>query len=135
MYRETNPLCQQFAQILGGGNVQMVNGVCVVFRTRPLHVTIAGRPSRSPATLTQLFTFESVDPQGRALCLGETILMEEELNPFIAKLVEHRINIAHIYSKWLYIHPPLMMILFQSVDHPLHFAQKVRDALSVLRNP
>lgn len=135
MYGEINQLCQKFAQILGGGNVQMIGGVCVVFRTRPLQVTIAGRPSRSPATLTQLFTFEALDAQGRALCLGETILMEEELNPFIAKLVQHEISIAHIYSKWLYIHPPLMMILFQSVDQPLHFAHKVRDAISVLRNP
>lgn len=66
-------------------------------RARKFPVNIMGRPSRSAATVPQMFTYESLDQSGRGLCLGETVILPED------------------------------------IDHPLTFAHKVRDALTVLR--
>ncbi|MFO1443848.1 DUF1259 domain-containing protein [Bacillus sp. Bva_UNVM-123] len=72
-------LCQEFARILGGAGSLDENGVCLVQKFRTLDFTILGRPSKSPLVIPQFFSFEDVDRNGRALNLGETVLLQQVL--------------------------------------------------------
>ncbi|MBC2581919.1 DUF1259 domain-containing protein [Clostridium sp. DJ247] len=127
-------LCQEFADILGAEIISNQNGVCVVGFNRNLNVTILGRRSRSSLTLGALFSFESMDIKGRTLNLGETVILQSELNEFIDALRSHDIIVTAFHNHWLFEEPRLMYIHFESIDKPLAFARKVADALTVLRS-
>jgi hypothetical protein len=130
--QQPGPLCRRFARILGA-TPEIVNGVCVATRIRNLNVTIMGRRSRSPLTLAALFSFESLDRQGRALNLGETVILQEEINPFISALRRRGITVTALHNHWLFDQPRTFYIHFQSVENPIVFARKVAEAFRVLR--
>lgn len=69
---------------------------------------------------------------GRALCSGETVILQEEINPFISVLRQHGIIVTAVHNHWLFEKPWLMSMHWESIDKPLSFAKKVRDALSEL---
>jgi hypothetical protein len=69
---------------------------------------------------------------GQALCSGETVILQTEINPFITRLREHGIIVTAVHNHWLFDQPRLMFMHFESIDQPLSFARKVKDALSVL---
>lgn len=124
-------LCRNFARILGGSE-SIVNGVCLVQRFRDIPFTILGRRTNSPLVNPQFFTFEDVDRQGNALNLGETVLLQEEVNPFLEELRERDIIVTAIHNHWLFEEPRAMYMHFESIEPPLDFARKVRKALRVL---
>jgi hypothetical protein len=126
-----DPLCNQFGAVFGI-TPQIINGVCTVMTARQFPVHIMGRPSKSAATVPQMYTFESIDRNGMALCLGETVILPDEINPVISKLRQHGIMITALHNHWLYNQPQIMYLHFQSIDNPISFAHKVRDATSVL---
>lgn len=74
-------LCQEFARILGGSGSLDDNGVCLVQKFRNIDFTILGRKTKSPLVNPQFFSFENIDQQGNALNLGETVLLQKEVNP------------------------------------------------------
>ncbi|WP_429845094.1 DUF1259 domain-containing protein [Brevibacillus sp. FIR094] len=112
------PLCKQFGDILEI-SPQIINGLCTLMTVRNIPVTILGRPSRSALTIPMMFSFESVDQNGKALCLGETVIL-----PLVTALHNH----------WLFNNPGIMFIHFESIDEPVQFAYKVRHAISVLKH-
>lgn len=124
-------LCGNFARILGGSE-SIVNGVCLVQRFRDIPFEILGRRTNSPLVNPQFFTFEDVDRQGNALNLGETVLLQEEVNPFLEELRERNIIVTALHNHWLFEEPRAMYMHFQSIEPPLDFARKVRKALRVL---
>ncbi len=77
-----NQLCQLFANIVGG-SPSIVNGACLIQKFRKIPVTILGRRSRSPLVLPTFFSFESLDRKGRALNLGETVILQERSIPLL----------------------------------------------------
>lgn len=87
----------------------------------------------TPLALAALFSFESPDNQGRTLNLGETVILQEEINRFISILRENGILVTAPHNHWLFDEPRLMYIHFESIDRPLNFARKVAEALEVLR--
>ncbi|WP_216831494.1 DUF1259 domain-containing protein [Alkalihalobacterium elongatum] len=123
-------LCQQFGQILNE-KPKINNGVCSVEIERNLNVTIQGRPSRSE--LHAEISFESLDYEGNALNLGETVILEEEIPAFTNILVRNGITISALHNHWLFTEPNILYIHFQSVEPPLNFARKVAEAIKVLR--
>lgn len=126
------PLCSRFANILGG-SAEIVNGVCTVTRIRNnLKPIIQGKKTRSALSLAALFSFEDVDSRGRALNLGETVILQEEINPFISALRARHIEVTALHNHWLFDNPRLMYIHFKSVEPPLIFAKKVAEAFEVL---
>jgi hypothetical protein len=127
-----NGLCSQFARIVGG-SPSVINGVCFIQRFRNIPVTILGRRSRSPLVLPTFFSFESIDRQGRALNLGETVILQREINPFISALRKQGILVTALHNHWLFENPRLFYIHFESVENPLVFARKAARALRVLR--
>ncbi|MFS0574557.1 DUF1259 domain-containing protein [Sporosarcina sp. 179-K 3D1 HS] len=131
---DLNPsdLCNEFARILGS-TPGVINGVCTATRSRTnLHPVVLGRNADSFMFVPQAFSFEDIDSDGRGLCLGETVLLQEEVNPFMSKLREHGIIVTAVHNHWLFDSPRLMYMHFESIDRPLSFARKVRDAMKVL---
>lgn len=85
------------------------------------------------ARTTYLFSFESIDRQGRALNLGETVILQSEINPFISALRKQKILVTALHNHWLFEKPRLMYIHFESIENPITFARKVQQALKVLK--
>jgi len=131
---QAEELCEEFHRILGGMHT-FENGICMIMRSRTnIMPEILGRRTRSFLAIPQMFTFESLTLSGRALCSGETVILQEEINPFISKLREHNIIVTAFHNHWLFENPRLMYIHFEKIDNPVRFALAVRDALQVLTN-
>lgn len=126
-------LCQEFARILGGQGSLDENGVCLVQKFRTIRFKILGRPTRSPLVTPQFFTFEDLDSKGRALNLGETVLLQEEVNPLLTELRKRDIKVMAVHNHWLFEEPRAMYMHFESLEPPLDFARKVREAFRVLK--
>ncbi|WP_019244416.1 DUF1259 domain-containing protein [Bacillus massilioanorexius] len=127
-------LCQEFARILDGTGSLDANGVCLVQRFRNIDFEILGRETRSPLVNPQFFSFEDVDSNGNALNLGETVLLQSEINPLLTELRRFDLTVTAIHNHWLFDEPRAMYMHFESVEPPLQFARKVRAAFRVLRN-
>lgn len=126
-------LCNEFARILGAEILTSSKDLCVVTFLRDIDARILGRPTNSPLALAALFSFESKDSCGKTLNLGETVILQNEINDFISILRKHNILVTALHNHWLFDNPRLMYIHFESIDEPLDFARKVADALRVLR--
>ncbi|WP_039834565.1 DUF1259 domain-containing protein [Paenibacillus sonchi] len=129
-----SPLCRQFAEIFGG-EAQVVNGVCVATKLRTnIKVRILGRRSKGLFTLPFGISFESVGKDGRALCLGESVILTREINPFISELRKAGIKITALHNHWLFTNPNIWYIHWEAVQKPLVFARNVRNASRALTN-
>lgn len=129
---EPSRLCEEFAQILDS-TPGVINGICIASRSRTnIHPIVLGRPAESFMFLPQAFSFENMDRRGRALCLGETVILQEEINPFMSALREQDIIVTAVHNHWLFDKPRLMYMHFESIEEPLTFARKVRNAMKVL---
>ncbi|MFL0196604.1 DUF1259 domain-containing protein [Clostridium sp. WILCCON 0269] len=127
-----NTLCEQFANILGGKVIGSKVGGCIVERPRNnLRITISGRPVST--VITAKFSYESMDISGRTLNLGETVVLESEINKFINVLRKNEIDIAALHNHWIYDNPKILYVHFQSTENPLDFARKVAEAFKVLK--
>ncbi|MCM3712032.1 DUF1259 domain-containing protein [Sporosarcina luteola] len=131
-YVSRKDLCGEFGRILGGSS-SIVNGVCLVQRFRDIPFSILGRRTNSPLVNPQFFTFEDLDRRGNALNLGETVLLQEEVNPLLTELRKRDIIVTAIHNHWLFEQPRAMYMHFESVEPPLDFARKVREAFRVLK--
>ncbi|OCA81654.1 hypothetical protein A8F94_22590 [Bacillus sp. FJAT-27225] len=127
-----NQLCEEFARILNS-TPSIINGVCTATRSRTnIHPVVLGRRAESFMFVPQAFSFENMDNQGRALCLGETVILQEEVNPFMTRLRENGIIVTALHNHFLFEEPRLMFMHFESIEEPLTFARKVRFAMEVL---
>ncbi|MFS0558639.1 DUF1259 domain-containing protein [Brevibacillus sp. 179-C9.2 HS] len=127
-----SPLCRRFSAILNA-QATVINGVCTAQTLRTnIRATILGRRSNSALTIPQFHSFESIRANGTALCLGETVILTREINPFISRLRSHGIKITALHNHWLFTNPNLWYIHYEKIERPLVFARAVRDAQSVL---
>lgn len=125
-------LCNQFARILGGEHEIDPGPVCFVSRARRLRATILGRRTTSPLVRYQLFSFESLDRSGRALCLGETAVFQNQANRLIRNLQRNGITVTALHNHWLNESPRLMYIHWESIDNPIEFARKTKRSIAFL---
>jgi len=86
--------------------------------------------ARSFLTIPEAFSFESMDSAGRALCLGETVILQSAIQKFISVLRKHGIKVTALHNHWLFEHPRLMYVHFEAINKPLVFARHVREALN-----
>ncbi|MEW9669967.1 DUF1259 domain-containing protein [Ammoniphilus sp. 3BR4] len=127
-------LCRRFGEIFGG-EAQVVNGVCVATKLRTnINVNIMGRRSQGLFTLPFGISFESMGADGRALCLGESVILTQEINPFISRLRRAGIQVSALHNHWLSTNPNIWYIHWQAIQEPLVFARNVRRASRVLTN-
>jgi len=124
--------CNRFSRILGGTHTAR-NGICTVMKSRTnIRPLVLGRRGKSFLLVPQMFTFESMTRDGRALCSGETVVLQSEINPLMSRLRRHGIIVTATHNHWLFDKPRLMFMHWESVDDPVAFARKTKDALSVL---
>ncbi|AOZ91159.1 DUF1259 domain-containing protein [Paenibacillus crassostreae] len=127
-----SPQCRQFAEIFGG-EAQVINGVCVATKLRTnIRVNILNRRSKGLFTIPFGISYESVSADGRALCLGETVILTSEINPFISRLRRAGIKVTSLHNHWLFTNPNIWYIHWEAIQRPLVFARNVRNASSVL---
>lgn len=125
-------LCDQFARILGGEHEIDPGPVCFVSRSRRFNAKILGRRTTSPLVRYQLFSFESLDASGRALCLGETAVFQNQANRLIRNLQRNGIKVTALHNHWLNENPRLMYIHWESIDEPVAFARKTKASIAFL---
>ncbi|KOR89205.1 DUF1259 domain-containing protein [Paenibacillus solani] len=125
-------LCAQFARILGGESEIEEGPVCFVTRMTNLRETILGRRTRSPLVQMQMFSFESLDKSGRALCLGETAVHQNQVNRLISNLRKRGIKVTAVHNHWLKEQPRLMYMHWESVNNPVAFARKTKESIAFL---
>ncbi|MTT31429.1 DUF1259 domain-containing protein [Terrilactibacillus sp. BCM23-1] len=102
--------CQRLADIIGG-MVISATPVCVVMRLRDINATILGRRTRSPLALPFMLSFEN-----NGLNLGETVLLQKEVNPMIDALRRRGIIVTAFHNHWLFEKPRLMYMHWENVD-------------------
>jgi len=125
-------LCNQFAAILGGEHEIDPGPVCFVSRARKFRATILGRRTTSPLVRYQLFSFESLDRSGRALCLGETAVFQNQANRLIRNLQRHGITVTALHNHWLKEQPRLMYIHWEAIQNPIVFARNTKASIAFL---
>ncbi|ACX62612.1 DUF1259 domain-containing protein [Paenibacillus sp. FSL H8-0457] len=125
-------LCNQFGRILGGESEIEEGPVCFVTRMTNLRETILGRRTRSPLVQMQMFSFESLDQSGRALCLGETAVHQNQVNRLMSNLRKRGIKVTALHNHWLKEQPRLMYMHWESIDNPVAFARKTKESIAFL---
>ncbi|MBT2764454.1 DUF1259 domain-containing protein [Paenibacillus sp. FSL W8-0187] len=125
-------LCTQFARILGGQSEIEEGPVCFVTRMTNLRESILGRRTRSPLVQMQMFSFESLDKSGRALCLGETAVHQNQVNRLMSNLRKRGIKVTAVHNHWLKEQPRLMYMHWESIDNPVAFARKTKESIAFL---
>lgn len=111
------------------------NGVCTISVQRSIQATIIEQPTRSALALNALFSFENVDRNGNALCLGETVLRANEVNPFMTALRRAGITVTALHNHWLFEQPRLMFMHWQAFMNPETFARASAAAFSSVGGP
>ena len=113
--------CQKLADIIGG-EVITAAPVCVVQRLRNIKATILGRRTRSPLALPFALSFEN-NIGGKTLNLGETVILQREINPFLSALRRRGITVTAVHNHWLFEEPRLMYMHWENVGDPFEFAR------------
>ncbi|EJL23918.1 DUF1259 domain-containing protein [Brevibacillus sp. BC25] len=125
-------LCTRFGRILGGES-EIENGpVCFVMRLANLRETILGRRTLSPLVRAQMFSFESLDRSGRALCLGETAVHQNQVNRLMSNLRKRGIKVTALHNHWLKENPRLMYMHWEAIENPIVFARKTKESIAFL---
>jgi len=125
-------LCTQFGKILGGESEVDEGPVCFVMRMTNLRAEILGRRTRSPLVQMQMFSFESLDKSGRALCLGETAVHQNQVNRLVSNLRKRGIKVTALHNHWLNETPRLMYLHWESIENPIVFAKKTKESIAFL---
>lgn len=118
--------CQRLADIIGG-EVITAAPVCVVQRLRDIKASILGRRTRSPLALPFALSFEN-NVGGSTLNLGETVILQEEINPFLTALRERGLIVTAVHNHWLFDKPRLMYMHWENTGNPFKFARDSFEA-------
>jgi Domain of Unknown Function (DUF1259) len=111
-------ICDKLADIIGGVVIQS-SPVCVVMRLRNIRASILGRQTRSPLALPFMLSFEN-----NGLNLGESVLLQKEVNPMINALRKRGIIVTAFHNHWLFEDPRLMYLHWENVGmSPMEFAK------------
>lgn len=115
--------CQQLADIIGG-MVVTSTPVCVVQRLRDIDATILGLRTQSPLALPFALSFEN-----NGLNLGESVVLQKEINPFLTELRKRGLIVTAVHNHWLFDNPRLMYMHWENAeDDPSDFATKSFEA-------
>lgn len=120
--------CQKLADIIGGEVVQ-ATPVCVVMRLRDVGASILGRRTLSPLAIPFMLSFEK-----NGLNLGETVLLQKEVNPMLDALRKRGLIVTAFHNHWLFEEPRLMYMHWENVGmDPAGFARRSFEAAKEAR--
>src|SRR3954464_11092533 len=95
--------------------------VCVVMHLRNIRATILDRRTRSTLARPFALSFEN-NRKGRTLNLGETVILQKEINPFLSTLRRRGITVTVVHNHWLFDKARLMYMHWENVGDPFEFA-------------
>ena len=81
---------------------------------------------------TSTFSFESLDPSEVALCLGETATTQDQTDQLISQLLRFGFKVSAFHNHWLDDNPHLIYVHWESVEDPIAFARKTKNAIAFL---
>lgn len=117
--------CRKLADIIGG-DVITSDPVCVVQRLRDIDAKILGRRTQSPLALPFALSFEN--HSRNTLNLGETVILQKEINPFLTELRKRGLIVTAVHNHWLFDEPRLMYMHWENTGDPFDFARKSFEA-------
>jgi uncharacterized protein DUF1259 len=122
------------AQALGRSGAQMPGGVYRVGLGRSdLKVTLDGVEIKPPLALGSYLAFQKMG--GKGMVMGDLVLLHEEVNPVMRKLIDGGIEITALHNHLLRSSPATMYMHFLGRGDPAKLAAVLRAALAESGTP
>ena len=122
------------AKALGRKGAEMPGGVYRVGLGRSdLKVTLDGVQVRPTLALGSYLAFQKMGSE--AMVMGDLVLLHEEVNPVMKKLVDGGIEITALHNHVLRSSPATMYMHFSGHGDPVKLAATLREALSESKTP
>jgi Domain of Unknown Function (DUF1259) len=103
------------------------------FPRTDLTVTLDGVPIRPALALGGWTAFKPV--HGRAMVMGDLVLLETEINPVMAKLIENGIDITAVHNHVLRANPATFYMHISGHGDPVKLATAIRAGLVESKTP
>src|SRR5438128_9279527 len=122
------------AKAIGRAGTEMPGGVYRVGIGRSdLKVTLDGVQIKPPLALGSYLAFRKTGGDG--MVMGDLVLLHEEVNPVMKKLVEGGIEVTALHNHLLRSSPAIMYMHFSGHGDPVKLATALREALSASKTP
>ena len=122
------------AKAIGRPGTEMPGGVYRVGIGRSdLTVTLDGVQIKPALALGSYLAFQKTGKE--AMVMGDLVLLQEEVNPVMKKLIESGIEITAIHNHLLRATPTVMYMHYQGHGDAAHLATAVRNALQESKTP
>jgi hypothetical protein len=122
------------AKALGRSGTELPGGVYRVGLGRSdLKVTLDGVQVRPTLALGSYLAFQKMG--GDAMVMGDLVLLHEEVNPVMKKLIEGGIEITALHNHLLRSSPATMYMHFLGHGDPVKLATALRTALAESKTP
>src|SRR5881275_767388 len=122
------------AKAIGRSGTEMPGGVYRVGIGRSdLTVMVDGVQIKPPLALGSYLAFHKAGKE--AMVMGDLVLLQEEVNPVMRKLIEQGIEITAIHNHLLRATPPVMYMHYQGHGDAAKLAGAVRSALQESKTP
>src|SRR5437667_5866955 len=122
------------AKAIGRSGTEMPGGVYRVGIGRSdLTVTLDGVQIKPPLALGSYLAFQKSGKE--AMVMGDLVLLQEEVNPVMKKLIEQGIQITAIHNHLLRATPQVMYMHYQGHGDAAKLAAAVRSALEESKTP
>lgn len=122
------------AQALGRSGAQLPGGIYRVGLGRSdLKVTLDGVQIKPTLALGSYLAFQKMGSMG--MVMGDLVLLHEEVNPVMKKLVEGGIEITALHNHLLRSSPATMYMHFLGRGDPVELAAALRTALAESKTP
>jgi hypothetical protein len=103
------------------------------FPRTDLNVTLDGVAIKPALALGGWVAFKPM--QGNALVMGDLVLLETEINPVMANMIENGIDITAVHNHLLRANPATLYMHVGGHGDPIKLATAIHDALSVSKTP
>src|SRR5882672_5652868 len=122
------------AKAIGRAGTEMPGGVYRVGIGRSdLTVTVDGVQIKPPLALGSYLAFQKSGKE--AMVMGDLVLLQDEVNPVMKKLIEQGIQITAIHNHLLRATPQVMYMHYQGHGDAAKLAAAVRSALEESKTP
>src|SRR6267142_727761 len=122
------------AKALGRSGTELPGGIYRVGLGRSdLKVTLDGVQIRPTLALGSYLAFQKMSSE--AMVMGDLVLLKEEVNPVMKKLVEGGIGITALHNHLLRSQPFTMYMHFEGHGDPAKLATALRTALAESKTP
>jgi hypothetical protein len=132
--RGADPDWDAVAKAIGRPGTEMPGGVYRVGIGRSdLTVLVDGVQIKPALALGSYLAFQKAGKE--AMVMGDLVLLQEEVNPVMKKLIEQGIEITAIHNHLLRATPPVMYMHYRGHGDAAKLAAAVRSALEVSKTP